>query len=112
MVVSSVSTFFNLFQATNLQPKRKKGVAPVSGGVEKAGHFRMKQCIMRISVTYYINLDDIAGALRKHSVDDHLVEDNYLKAVGRVLSGDGPVDKHKASQVRHLFVEALAVEMT
>lgn len=27
------------------------------------------------------------------------VEDNYLKAVGRVLSGDGPVDKHKASQV-------------
>ena len=25
-------------------------------------------------------------------------EDNYLKAVGRVLSGDGPVDKHKAAQ--------------
>lgn len=47
-------------EATNLQPKRKKGVAPVSGGVEK---------------------------------------DNYLKAVGRVLSGDGPVDKHKAAQV-------------
>ena len=27
-----------------------------------------------------------------------LVQDNYLKAVGRVLSGDGPVDKHKAAQ--------------
>lgn len=25
-------------------------------------------------------------------------QDNYLKAVGRVLSGDGPVDKHKAAQ--------------
>lgn len=47
-------------EATNLQPKRKKGVAPVSGGVEK---------------------------------------DNYLKTVGRVLFGDGPVDKHKAAQV-------------
>lgn len=62
MVVSSVSTSFNHFQATNLQPKRKKGMAPVSGGVEKAGHFRITQ-LMRISVTYYINLDDIAGAL-------------------------------------------------
>ena len=25
-------------------------------------------------------------------------QESYLKAVGRVLSGDGPVDKHKAAQ--------------
>ncbi|CAJ1373142.1 unnamed protein product [Effrenium voratum] len=47
-------------EATNLQPKRKKGITPVSAGAEK---------------------------------------ENYLKAVGRVMSGDGPVDKHKAAQV-------------
>jgi len=47
-------------EATNLQPKRKKGVAPVSGGAEK---------------------------------------DHYLKTIGRVLAGDGPVDKHKAAKV-------------
>lgn len=31
-------------EATNLQPKRKKGVAPVSGGVEKVGRFDPTPC--------------------------------------------------------------------
>ncbi|CAE7211027.1 RRS1 [Symbiodinium natans] len=47
-------------EATNLQPKRKKGTAPVSGDAEK---------------------------------------DSYLKTVGRVLSGDGYLDKNKAAKV-------------
>ncbi|CAE7807705.1 RRS1 [Symbiodinium necroappetens] len=47
-------------EATNLQPTRKKGIAPVSSNAEK---------------------------------------DSYLKTVGRVLSGDGYIDKHKAAKV-------------
>ncbi|CAE7771143.1 RRS1 [Symbiodinium sp. CCMP2456] len=46
-------------EATNLQPTRKKGIAPVSSNAEK---------------------------------------DSYLKTVGRVLSGDGYIDKHKAAK--------------
>jgi len=47
-------------ETTNLQPKQKKGVAPVSGSSEK---------------------------------------ERYLKAATRVLSGDGPVNKHKAAKI-------------
>jgi regulator of ribosome biosynthesis len=47
-------------ETTNLQPKQKKGVAPVSSSAEK---------------------------------------DRYLKAATRVLSGDGPVNKHKAAKL-------------
>ena len=149
-------------EATNLQPKRKKGVAPVSGGVEKVGRFdptpcrknwkmlydafmmhsccihdAMCDCMLQffssllffhgrkqeewnIDIHWYVetflklswNIDlfikllgcwDVGLVLSENSIQVVLgsspsAQDNYLKAVGRVLSGDGPVDKHKAAQ--------------
>ena len=146
-------------EATNLQPKRKKGVAPVSGGVEKVGRFDPTPCRKNWKMLYdafmlhswcyvrlyasvfllaavfswtktrrmkhneihwYVetflklswNIDlfikllgcwDVGLVLSENSIQVVLcsspsAQDNYLKAVGRVLSGDGPVDKHKAAQ--------------